>query len=136
MVQARKASPAAETSATVEYDGGSEQLTQMEDLREKLTAWLTDRVIVPEAQLRPRLIRRVDPVYPEKAREMGLEGSVRLRVALARDGSIEDVKVLAGDPMLAEAATDAVRQWRYRPTVVKGRQVTVLTVLTVTFHRP
>jgi TonB family protein len=136
MAEPRKSSPAAETSATIEYDGNSEQLTQKEDQREKFTAWLTDRVIVPEAKLRPRLARRVDPVYPERAREMGLEGSVRLRVAIARDGSIEDVKVLAGDPVLAEAATDAVRQWRYRPTVVNGRQVNVLTVLTVRFHRP
>jgi len=134
-IAAETASEAA-AAGSVDYDGSSGPFTQMEDFRERLTAWLTDRVIIPESQLRARLARRVDPVYPQKAREMGLAGPVRLRLAIARDGSVEDVKVISGDPVLAEAATDAVRQWRYRPTVVNGRQVTVLTVLTVTFHRP
>lgn len=123
-------------SPNVEYNWSGEQLSQMEGLREQFTAWLTDRVIIPAAQLRPRLARRVDPVYPDKAREMGLEGAVRLRVAIARDGTIEDVKALSGDPILAEAATDAVKQWRYRPILLDGKPVPVLTVLTVTFHRP
>ncbi len=120
----------------IEYDWSSEQLSEMEGLREKVAAWLTDRVIISAAQLRPQLIRRVDPVYPQKAREAGLEGAVRLRVAISRDGSIEDVTALSGHPLLVEAAAGAVRQWRYRPTVLNGRPVPVLTVLTVTFHRP
>ena len=123
-------------SSNVEYNEGGDQLSQMEGLREQFTAWLTDRVIIPAAQLRPRLARRVDPVYPDKARDMGLEGAVRLRVAISRDGSIEDVKALSGDPLLAEAATNAVKQWRYRPIILDGKPVPVLTVLTITFHRP
>jgi len=122
--------------SNIEYDWSSEQLSEMEGLREKVAAWLTDRVIISAAQLRPQLIRRADPVYPQKAREAGLEGAVRLRVAISRDGSIEDVTALSGHPLLVQAAADAVRQWRYRPTVVNGRPVPVLTVLTVTFHRP
>ena len=121
-------------SGEVEYDWSPDQLSQMEGLREQFTAWLTDRVIIPADQMRPRLVRRVDPAYPEQARKLGLEGPVRLRVAIARDGSIEDVKALSGHPLLAEAAADAVRQWRYRPTVLNGKQVPVLTVITVTFH--
>jgi len=122
--------------SNIEYDWSSEQLSEMEGLREKVAACLTDRVIISAAQLRPQLIRRADPVYPQKAREAGLEGAVRLRVAISRDGSIEDVTALSGHPLLVQAAADAVRQWRYRPTVVNGRPVPVLTVLTVTFHRP
>ncbi|HKO04280.1 MAG TPA: TonB family protein [Candidatus Acidoferrales bacterium] len=123
-------------AARVEYNWSSEQLSEMEGLREKLTAWLTDRVIISSAQMRPRLVRRVDPMYPPKAREAGLEGAVLLRVAVSRDGSIEEVTALSGDPLLAAAAVDAVRQWRYRPTLLNGRPVPVLTVLTITFHRP
>ena len=122
--------------ANVEYNWGGDQLSQMEGLREQFTAWLSDRVIIPAAQLRPRLARQVDPIYPDKAREAGLEGAVRLRVAIARDGSIEDVKALSGDPLLAEAATDALKQWRYRPILLDGKPVPVLTVITITFHRP
>ncbi len=120
----------------VEYNWDGDQLSQIEDLREQFTAWLTDRVIIPASQLRSRLARRVDPVYPDKARQVGLEGPVRLRVAIARDGSIEDVKAISGDPLLAEAATDAVKQWRYRPILLGGKPVPVLTVITITFHRP
>jgi len=123
-------------SSNVEYNWGGEQLSQMEGLREQFTAWLTDRVIIPADKLRPRLTRRVDPIYPDRARAQALEGSVRLRVAIARDGSIEDVKALSGDPLLAEAAIEAVKQWRYRPILLDGKPVPVLTVLTITFHRP
>jgi len=124
------------TPSNIEYDWSSEQLSEMEGLREKVTAWLTDRVIISAAQLRPQLVRRVDPVYPRKANDAGLEGAVRLRVAISRDGSIEDVTALSGHPLLVDAAADAVRQWLYRPTLLNGRPVPVLTVLTVTFHRP
>jgi len=135
-LRANSAAGGPEESGDVEYDWAGDQLSQMEGLREQFTAWLTDRVIISADQMRSRLVRRVDPVYPEKARKLGLEGSVRLRVAIARDGSIEDVKALSGDPLLGEAAADAVKQWRYRPTLLNGKQVPVLTVITVTFHRP
>jgi TonB family protein len=121
---------------SVDYNWNQEQLSPVEGLSEKLTAWLTDRIIVPGDQMRGRLMRRVDPVYPDTARELGLEGTVRIRVAVGRDGSVEDVKALSGNPVLAEAAVSAIRQWRYRPTVLNGQQMPVLTILTVSFHRP
>jgi TonB family protein len=124
-----------QSSRDIEYNWSSDQLSHMEELREQFAAWLTDHVIISAAQMRPRLIRRVDPVYPAKAHELGLGGAVRLRVAVARNGSIEDVKALSGHPLLAEAATDAVKQWRYLPTVLNGKPVPVLTVLTIVFRR-
>ena len=129
------AAAATPSSHDVEYNWSGDQLSQMDELREHFAAWLTDHVILSAAQMRTRLVRRVDPVYPEKARDLGLEGPVRLRVAIARDGSIEDVKALSGHPLLAEAAIAAVKQWRYQPTVLNGAPVPVLTVLTITFHR-
>jgi TonB family protein len=122
--------------AEVEYNWSGDQISQMDDLREKLTSWFTDRVVLSAEQLRPRLVHRVDPVYPESARQSGAEGPVRLRVAIARDGSIEDVSALSGNAELAGAAVAAVRRWRYRPTILNGKPVPVLTVLTITFHRP
>ncbi len=123
-------------AANVDYDWSADQLSQMEDLREKLASLFTDRVVLPAEQLRPRLIHRVDPVYPDSARQSGAEGPVRLRVAIARDGTVEDAMALSGNPELAAAAVAAVRRWRYRPTILNGKPVPVLTVLTVTFHRP
>ena len=123
-------------SSNIDYNWSADQLSQLEGLREQFSIWFSDSVIVSAAQLRPRLIRRVDPEYPERARQKGIEGDVRLRVAIARDGSIEDVKALSGDPLLAEAATAAVKQWKYRPILLDGKPVPALTVLTITFHRP
>ncbi|HUK53305.1 MAG TPA: TonB family protein [Candidatus Binatia bacterium] len=122
-------------SAGVDYNWSADQLTEVEDLRERVAAWFTDRVVLSAEELRPRLVRRVDPVYPEAARDSGVEGPVRLRLAIARDGTVEDVTVLSGNPELAGAAVAAVRRWRYRPTILDGKSVSVLTVLTVTFHR-
>ena len=128
--------PGSNPAWTIEYDGNSDQLAQIQNLRERVASLLSDRVIISAQQMRSRLARRVDPQYPPKAREAGIEGPVCLRVAIARDGSIEDVQALSGNPLLAESAINAVRQWRYVPTVLNGKQVPVLTVLTVVFHRP
>jgi protein TonB len=58
------------------------------------------------------LIKRVQPVYPTLAMQMRVEGAVELDTTISKDGSTGDIKVLKGDPMLAQAAVDAVRQWK------------------------
>jgi protein TonB len=79
------------------------------------------------------LIHRVEPVYPVIARTMHLSGTVRLRAIIATDGSIQHLEVLSGSEILARAALDAVRQWRYRPTLLSGVPVEIETYITVTF---
>lgn len=59
--------------------------------------------------------KKVDPIYPPLARQMQLHGTVRVQVVVAPDGSVKDTEVLGGNPLLAKAATDAIRQWRYQP---------------------
>ena len=66
------------------------------------------------------LIYRVQPDYPPLARQARVQGLVVLRAMISRDGAIEDLQVLSGHPMLAQAAVEAVRQWRYRPYVLNG----------------
>jgi periplasmic protein TonB len=79
------------------------------------------------------LIHRVEPVYPRIAISMHLSGTVRLRAIIATDGSVENLEVSSGSPILARAAEDAVRQWRYRPTLLSGVAVEVETYITVNF---
>jgi protein TonB len=79
------------------------------------------------------LIYRVDPKYPEIARDLRLSGIVRLRAIIATDGHVRNLEVLSGSPILTEAAEEAVRQWRYRPTLLSGTPVEVETYITVTF---
>jgi TonB family protein len=62
-----------------------------------------------------KVIKRVEPVYPETLRERGIGGTVRLKVTVRADGAVRDVQVEGGNPILAESAARAVKQWRYAP---------------------
>ena len=58
---------------------------------------------------------RVTPVYPSVARQMNVQGSVKLEVTVAQNGTVRSVRVVGGHPLLAEAAVAAVKQWKYEP---------------------
>jgi protein TonB len=79
------------------------------------------------------LIRRVQPQYPPLAVQTHTQGSVVLSAVISRAGTIENLRVISGHPMLVKAAIDAVRQWRYRPYVLNGDPVEVDTQVTVNF---
>lgn len=81
-----------------------------------------------------RIVSRVSPVYPLEASEQGISGAVHLEAIITTAGLIREVKVLSGEPLLAAAAQEAVRQWRYRPTYLNGQPVEVITLIEVIFH--
>ena len=80
-----------------------------------------------------RLIYQPKPEYPEIAKMTRTEGAVEFEAVIGKDGTIEELKVLRGHPLLVKAALDAVRQWRYQPTLLNGEPVEVLTEITVNF---
>jgi TonB family protein len=82
------------------------------------------------------LLKRVQPSYPPQAMTMRIEGAVSLQATIAKDGTIKGVKVLGGHPLLARAAADAVRQWRYKPYLLNGQPFEVQTEITVNFKLP
>jgi TonB family protein len=79
------------------------------------------------------LVRRVKPVYPPQALLMRQQGTVHLQAFITEKGAVENVKVIDGSPMLAQAAADAVRRWQYRPYQLNGAPVNVMTDVTVNF---
>lgn len=82
-----------------------------------------------------KLISKVSPVYPEIARQKGIEGTVLLQAVISNSGSVLSLKVLnSADPDLAREATNAVGQWHYEPTLLNGQPVEVVTTITVDFH--
>ena len=81
----------------------------------------------------PRLIKRVDPFYPEIARQARVEGIVILEVATDIHGRVADVRILRSIPLLDQAAIDAVRQWVYEPAVIDGKPRGMIFTATVTF---
>jgi protein TonB len=82
------------------------------------------------------LLKRVQPIYPHSAMQMRIAGSVQLQAIIDKAGNIASVKVLNGDPILAKAATDAVKQWKYKPYMLDGEAVDIQTQITVNFKLP
>jgi TonB family protein len=80
-----------------------------------------------------RLIKRVEPVYPELARNARVQGKVVLTLTTDEEGNVVDVKIVNGHPLLVEAAATAVRQWKYSPTLLNGKPVPVMATVTVFF---
>jgi len=83
-----------------------------------------------------RLMHRVDPEYPEAAKTQRIQGPVVLDAQVLGDGSVGNIAVVEGNPMLAEAATQAVKQWKYEPFIVNGRPVERLERITLKFRLP
>jgi protein TonB len=92
-----------------------------------------EKIKVSEGVQAARLIHRVMPVYPYIAKHAGVQGEVKLRALIGRDGTVSEVVLLSGNPLLVRAATDAVQQWRYQPTLLNGQPVEVETQITVVF---
>jgi len=80
-----------------------------------------------------RLVNRVQPQYPEIARREHLQGTVRLHAIIGKDGSISNLVVLKGYCSLAKASIEAVKNWRYSPTLLLGQPVEVDTTIDVIF---
>lgn len=80
-----------------------------------------------------RLTRQVRPQYPPLARQARIQGTVKLSAIISKDGSIQKLEVMSGHPLLVPAALSAVKQWRYRPTLLNGEAVEVLTNIDVNF---
>jgi TonB family protein len=112
----------------------------------------TLRIVMPGAQVEGRigiadsvpnksmkLVKMARPAYPAEAKQKGVQGEVKLRTTIGTDGKVLRVEVLAGDPMLVQAAVDAVQQWEYLPAMVDGKPAEVKADVTVNFalaHKP
>jgi len=93
-------------------------------------------VRVPSKIADQYLIERVEPEYPESARKQGIQGPVVLEALVSRDGAVEKLSTISGDSQLVAAATDAVRQWRFKPFVRNGSPEKFQTQITVSFRLP
>lgn len=83
-----------------------------------------------------RLARKVDPTYPKEARAQHIEGAVLLDALVGEDGNVREVTVTSGQPLLARAAAQAVKQWRYQPFQLNGKPVSIHNQITIQFKLP
>jgi protein TonB len=80
-----------------------------------------------------KLVNQPKPVYPPLAKQARIQGTVRFNAIIGRDGAIANLQVVSGHPLLVPAALEAVRQWRYQPTLLNGEPVEVVTQIDVNF---
>jgi len=96
-------------------------------------ATVATRVRVGGDVQQAKLIAQVQPEYPALARRAKITGTVRLEVSVSPTGTVEGVTVISGHPILVQPALDAVRQWKYAPTLLNGQPVGVVTTVDVFF---
>ena len=121
------------TNANAEPDAEAASLTK------KGTGSRSDSIQI--IQLSPdvaedSLVHRVEPQYPEQALVQHVQGTVLLDVLMNRQGAVQNILLVSGDPLLADAAIAAVRQWRFKPQIVNGRAVESETRVTLRFVLP
>ncbi|MFZ0279533.1 MAG: TonB family protein [Candidatus Sulfotelmatobacter sp.] len=91
---------------------------------------------VSQGVSRGLLVKKTAPVYPASAMQMHIEGAVELVATISKSGDISAVKIASGNPQLARAAVDAVKQWKYKPYLLNGEPVEIQTQVTVNFKLP
>ncbi|HKS80914.1 MAG TPA: energy transducer TonB [Candidatus Acidoferrales bacterium] len=89
--------------------------------------------LISRGAMEGSLIHRVDPVYPAIARNAHITGEVKIRATIGTDGVIHNWEVISGNPIFFTSTIAAIRQWRYRPTLLSGEPVEVETFITVKF---
>jgi TonB family protein len=107
---------------------------------EKLESGLNEQIATPHVQvpaeaMEKLLIHRVEPVYPPEARAAKLEGVIAVDIVVRRDGSVASMHALNGPDVLAQAAMDALRWWKFQPYLLNGQPVVVETTVAVEFKR-
>ena len=95
---------------------------------------MVQRVRVSPGVIKGLLIYRVEPAYPPLAQQARIQGVVVLTAHIDKGGNVQSLQVVSGHPLLARAAIDAVKQWRYKPFLLNGQPLEVETTVTVTFR--
>ena len=91
------------------------------------------RVRVSQKVMQVMIQKKVAPEYPEAAKKDHIEGVVLIKVTINKQGNVENMQLVSGHPALAQAAIDAVKQWKYKPYLLNGEPVEVETQVMVNF---
>lgn len=91
-------------------------------------------VRVPGGVIAGQILTKVQPVYPQEAKDAHVSGAVVMRAIIGKDGTIKDLQVMSGPELLRQCSLDAVKQWTYKPYLLNGEPVEVETIITVTVN--
>ena len=112
--------------------GGTSTAAAMPKLAEPKPA-APQKIRISSGVAQGNLIHNVNPQYPPLARQAHIQGVVVLLAVIGKDGTVQNLRVKSGSPLLAQAAVDAVKQWRYRPYLLNGEPVEVDTQININF---
>jgi TonB family protein len=124
---ATSAGGVAKSQATRDAEGSASRLIPSRSIESGL---------IESSLIESRLIHRVEPQYPAEALVQKIQGLVTLDVQIGGEGAVHNIDVVEGNPVLAQAAVEAVTQWRYQPYAVDGRPVEMQTRITIRFTLP
>ena len=143
IVKAGTARPAAQPTAAlappmvdVSAGNSNDAITSLMTSTAQLPKPAPGMVRISQGVSQGLLLKKVPPTYPRMALQLHKEGMVELLATVSKEGRIANIKVLSGDGMLTSAATEAVRQWQYRPYLLNGQPLDVETQITVSFKLP
>jgi TonB family protein len=122
------------TAIAASGDGGS--LPNLLGNQSKAPAPVLQTLSISQGVSQGLAIKKTQPLYPPSALRMRIEGPVQLLATISKKGDISAVKILSGDPSLARAAVDAVKQWKYKPYMLDSSPVEIQTQITVNFKLP
>jgi periplasmic protein TonB len=94
---------------------------------------LPKRVRVSQGVMHAMIVSKVQPSYPKEARKKKIQGPVLMQAVIGTNGDIIDIRLISGHPLLAPAAMEAIKQWKYRPYVLNGTPVEVETTIVFNF---
>ena len=105
-----------------------------QDIRQAIVKPMREPIRVGGNVQQSKLISKVDPVYPEEARNARVSGAVILQATINELGEVVEIQILRGHPLLDYAAVNAVKEWRYSPTYLNGEAVPVIATVSVIFN--
>lgn len=117
-----------DTTATVEYKADPPHVVTPKPFQGPR------KLRVSQSVVEGMMLTKVGPVYPLEAQAKHIQGDVILQATIDKEGNIAGLKVISGHPLLAEAATEAVRQWKYKPYRLNGEPVEVETTIKIQFR--
>jgi TonB family protein len=129
----RDDAPAAQRSAADRKEPSTENKPAPLPVKKLAPAAPAPLRVTPTAQ-NAKIVHHVTPVYPALAAQGHIFGAVELNVMIGKDGAVQSVSVISGHPLLVQSASDAVKQWRYQPTLLNNQSVEVETTVTVAYE--
>jgi TonB family protein len=136
LAQKHSATEPAAPTVVVSAENSEASLPNLVNVSTNSTTPVLQSLVVSQGVSQGLLIKKVQPTYPPAALRLHLEGAVQLMTTVSAAGKITAVKAMSGEPLLAKAAVDAVRQWKYKPYLLNGEPVEVQTQITINFKLP